>query len=237
MKPSAELRRGAVSRRIARLGALVLFLCWAAAPLAADEFSQVSSQATRLLAGTVVVDARVGDIRVEGWDRARVEVEATKVVRAGSRAKAEHLFPRIRVRLTTDEEGRTVTLKTLYPPRRPWRPFRGESKLTVNLHVMIPSNAKLRLECVDGDVTVRGVRGDVQLKVNYGDVEIDVPSVFDLRSLRANTWLGYVQSDLKPLGEDAAGFGRGVSYWNASGDQNINVHVRMGGIFVYRGAE
>lgn len=237
MGACAESRRDAVCHRIARLSALVLLLSLSAAPLAADEFSQVSTQSTRLLAGTVVVDARVGDIRVEGWDRARVEVEATKVVRAGSRTKAQKLFPRIRVRLTIDEEGRTVTLKTLYPPRRPWRPFRGESKLTVNLHVMIPSNAKLRLKCVDGDVTVRGVQGDVHLKVNYGNVEIDVPSVFDLRSLRAHTWLGYVQSDLKPLGEDAAGFGRGVSYWNASGDQNINVRVRMGGIFVYRGAQ
>jgi hypothetical protein len=237
MDASAELSRAAVSCRIARFSALVLLLCLAAGPLAADEFSQVSTQSTRLLAGTVVVDARVGDIRVEGWDRARVDVEATKVVRAGSPAKARPLFGRLRVRLTTDEEGRTVYLKTLYPPRRLWRPFRGESKLTVNLLIKMPSNARLRLKCVDGDVTVSGVRGDLLLKVNYGDVEIDVPSVWGLRSLRAHTWLGYVQSDLKPLGEDAAGVGRGVSFWNASGDQDINVRVRMGGIFVYRGGD
>jgi hypothetical protein len=219
------------------VAAALLAACLCSRPLAADEFSQVSRQSTRLLAGTVVVDARVGDIRVEGWDKARVDVEVTKVVRAGSQVKAQPLFERLGVRLTTDEEGRTVYLKTLYPPRRLWRPFRGETKLTVNLHIKIPSNAKLRLRCVDGDVTVSGVRGDVHLRVNYGDVEIDVPSVWDLRSLRANTWLGYVQSDLNPLEEDASGFGRKVSFSNPSGDQNINVRVRMGGIFVYRGGD
>ena len=30
-----------------------------------------------------------------------------------------------------------------------------------------------------------------------------------------------------------AGFGPGISYWNPSGEQDIYVKVRMGGVFVY----
>jgi hypothetical protein len=41
-----------------------------------------------------------------------------------------------------------------------------------------------------------------------------------------------VQSDLH--GEDKGGFGPGIYFWNPTGDQDISVRVRMGGVFVYR---
>jgi hypothetical protein len=204
-----------------------------APPAGADEFSQVSNYSIRLVRGTVVVDARVGDILIEGWDKERVDVEAEKVVRAGSDKKSQALFDRIRVALSTDEEERTVYLKTLYPPRRLWRPFRGESRLSINLRIKIPSHSNLILKCVDGDVRIRGIKGNEQLKVNYGSVEISIPSVWDLRSLQAHTWLGYVQNDLKALTESDSGISRRVLFWNPQGSQEIKVNVHMGGVFVY----
>jgi hypothetical protein len=220
------------THRVWSLVALALLLLLPC-PALADEYSQVSKHSIELVRGTVVIDTRVGDIFIEGWDKARVEVQAEKVVRAGSEKKSLPLFDRLRVQLSTDEEERTVYLKTLYPPRRLWRPFRGESRLTVNYRIKMPSDAKLILRCVDGDVRISGITGNQQLKVNYGNVEIDVPSIWDLRSLRANTWLGYVQSDLKTLTEDDAGFGRNINFYNARGSQEIKVQVRMGGVFVY----
>jgi hypothetical protein len=212
---------------------LVCFLCGSAPALFADEFNKVSNYSVHLVRGTVIVDTRVGDVSVEGWDRDRVDVEAEKVVRAGSEKESRRLFDRITVRLIPDEEGRTILVKTFYPPRRPWRPFRGESRLSVNFRIKMPNDSNLELKCVDGDVVVRGVTGNQHLKVNYGDVEIDVPSVWDLRSLRAHTWLGYVQSDLRALTEQDSGVGRSISFENPQGTQEIRVHVRMGGVFVY----
>jgi hypothetical protein len=234
--PSSAPRGRALGRR-AMLWVFALscaFLTPACTGLA-DEFSQVSTHSIRLMRGTVVIDTRVGDIYIEGWDKARVEVQAEKVVRAGSEKKSRHQFDRLRIQLSTDEEERTVYLKTIYPPRRPWRPFRGESRLTVNYRIKMPSNANLELNCVDGDVRISGITGNQRLKVNYGDVEIDVPSVWDLRSLQAHTWLGYVQSDLSTLTKDDAGFSRNISFYNPQGSQEIKVQVRMGGVFIYRG--
>ena len=183
--------------------------------------------------GTVEIDTRVGDIFIEGWDKARVEVNAEKLVRAGSEKKAQSMFNRLRIDLSTDDEQRIVYLRTHYPSRRPWRPFKGESKLTVNYRIKMPYDANLILHCVDGDVRIEGVKGNQQLRINYGNVEINVPSVWELRSLQAHTWLGYVQSDLQALTQDDAGVGRNISFFNAQGRQDIEVRVRMGGVFVY----
>jgi hypothetical protein len=114
-----------------------------------------------------------------------------------------------------------------------WRPFHGESKFAVNYRIKMPYDANLTLECVDGDVRVFGIVGREQLRVNYGDVEVNVPDVYRLRSLQAHAWLGYVQSDLHGLDQDSAGLRQKLSFWNSHGDQDITVRVRMGGVFVY----
>jgi len=173
----------------------------------------------------------MGDIHVTGLDDPHVQIDAEKVVRAGSQAAANPMFDRIRVVL--EGQDKEVRLHTDYPPRRLWRPFRGESKLSVNFEIKMPYDANLLLRCVDGDVRVAGVTGHEKLRVNYGDVEIDVPSLWGLRSLYAHTFLGYVQSDLHGTTQDGAGFSQQVSFWNEHGKQDVAVRVRMGGVFVY----
>lgn len=216
---------------------LCFVLCGFFAPsLAAEEYTRISHHSARLFSGgTLVIDSRVGDFRIEGWDEPRVEIEAEKLVRAGSEAKSKPLYDQIRVRLEGGDKQ--VRLTTLYPPRKVWRPFRNESKLTVNFHIKMPFDSNLKLKCVDGDVRIEGIAGQVQLRVNYGDVEIDVPHLYDLRSLYAHAWLGYVQSDLQGLSQDSAGLGQKISFWNAQGKQDIDVKVRMGGVFIYREAD
>lgn len=200
----------------------------------ADEFTQKSQYSVRLFtAGTLTIETRTGDIRIEGWDRPRVEIEAEKVVQAGSSEKAKQLYERVQIRL--EGQDKQVRLSTAYPPRRLWRPFRGESKLSVNFDIRMPYDANLIIRCVDGDVRVRGVVGNEQLFVNYGDVEVDIPDVYRLRSLQAHTWLGYVESDLHATEQDGAGFSQRISFYSSGGDQDILVKVRMGGVWVYRG--
>ena len=197
----------------------------------ADEFSKVSHYSVRMFSyGWLTIESRTGDIQIEGWDEPRLEIEAEKVVEAKSESAAKPYYERLQIELAGQDKN--VTLRTQFPPRRLWRPFRGESRLSVNYHIRMPYDANLRLKCVDGDVTINGLVGAQRVRVNYGDVEIRVPHLDFLRSLRARSFLGYVQSDLN--GADSAGFAQGLSYWNPKGGQDISISVRMGGIFVYR---
>ncbi|MGD0128947.1 MAG: hypothetical protein ABSF46_26645 [Terriglobia bacterium] len=212
----------------------VAFLCllWSGCGAArADEFSQVDHYAVRMFSyGLLSIDSRTGDIHIEGWDNPRLEIEAEKVVRANSQEAAKPMYGELQVVLKGQDKN--VQLRTVYPPRKVWRPFRGEARLSVNYRIKMPFDANLAVKCVDGDVWIRGLVGKQQILVNYGDVEIDIPSLNRLRLLRAHAWLGYVQSDLH--GEDRGGFGPGIYFWNPAGEQDINVKVRMGGVFVYR---
>jgi hypothetical protein len=211
------------------LGAILLCV---QAPLRADEFTKTFHYSARMFSfGTLTIDTRMGNIQVESWDQPRLEIDAEKVVEAGNPKKAEPLYDQVRVVLAGQDKQ--VLLQTLYPARRLWRPFRGESKLSVNFRVHMPFDANLTLKCVDGDVRVSGLIGKQEISVNYGDVEINIPSIYRLRSLNARSVLGYVQSDLH--GEDSAGWGRKIMFWNSQGEQDIKVRVRMGGVYVYSG--
>ncbi len=202
------------------------------APLRADEFSKTFHYSARMFSfGTLTIDTRMGNVQVDGWDEPRLEIDAEKVVEAGNEKKAEPLYDQVQVVLTGQDKQ--VLLRTLYPARRLWRPFRDESKLSVNFRIHMPFDANITLKCVDGDVRVSGLVGKQEISVNYGDVEINVPSVYRLRSLSARSILGYVQSDLH--GENSAGWGRKIMFWNSQGDQDIKVRVRMGGVYVYSG--
>jgi hypothetical protein len=216
------------------LGLLGVVLLGVQVPLRADEFSKSFHYSARMFSfGTLTIDTRMGDIQVDGWDEPRLEIDAEKVVEAGNEKKAEPLYDQVQVVL--DGQDKQVLLRTLYPARRLWRPFRDESKLSVNFHIHMPFDANVRMKCVDGDVRVSGLIGKQEISVNYGDVEINVPSIYRLRSLNARSILGYVQSDLH--GEDSAGWGRRIMFWNSSGDQDIKVRVRMGGVYVYSSLE
>ena len=200
------------------------------APLRADEFSKTFHYSVRMFSyGMLTIDTRMGDIQVEGWDEPRLEIEAEKVVEAKDEKRAQPLYDQVQVVLTGQDKQ--VLLRTVYPPRGLWRPFRNESKLSVNFRIHMPFDANLTMKCVDGEVRTSGLIGTQQINVNYGDVEVNVPSIYRLRSLNARSILGYVQSDLH--GEDSAGWGRRILFWNSQGDQDIKVRVRLGGVYVY----
>jgi len=229
--PGRHCPYGIPASRLARSGACLLCAAWLlSASALADEFSKTFHYSVRMFSyGTLSIDTRTGNIQVEGWDEPRLEIEAEKVVEAKDDKHAAPLYDQVQVVLTGQDTQ--VLLHTAYPPRRPWRPFHDESKLSVNFRIHMPFDANVTIKCVDGDVRVDGLIGKQEINLNYGDVEIDVPSVYRLRSLNARSILGYVQSDLH--GEEGAGWGRKITFWNSHGDQDIKIRVRMGGVYVY----
>ena len=126
---------------------------WTAPRLLADEFSKTAHLSVRMFStGTLFIDTRTGDLQIEGWDEPRLEIEAEKVVRSGSEASARPLYDVVQIGL--EGKDKEIHLSTRYPSRRLWRPFRGESKYSVNFRIKMPYDANLSIKCVNGDVRV-----------------------------------------------------------------------------------
>src|SRR5271157_3562579 len=90
--------------------------------LRADEFSKTFHYSARMFSyGTLTIDTRMGNIQVETWDEPRLEIQAEKVVEARDEKRAQPLYDLVQVAMTGQDKQ--VLLRTLYPARRPWRPF------------------------------------------------------------------------------------------------------------------
>lgn len=210
----------------------MLILLFSPAELCGFQHSKTTRYSKRFFSyGTLTVNTRIGDVTIDGWDDPRLTVVARTIVHARSKKRADAYYHLVQVRIEGDDHN--IHLYTVYPPRRLWRPFRDETRLSVNFHIRMPYDANLRLKCVDGDVTVRGLTQSIKLDDNYGDVEVDVPSAYGVRLLDARSWLGYVQSDLQGTPQNGVGFSKRISFTNIYGKQVIVIRVRMGGIFIY----
>jgi hypothetical protein len=108
--------------------------------------------------GTVAVENVQGDIAVEGWDRAEVEVAVVKTP-GGPGADPES----VRIGVEFDRHG--LTVRTLYP---------GESRdeVRVDYRLKVPRQVRLdRLRTLEGNIFVRDVEGAVDARTLNGSIQ------------------------------------------------------------------
>jgi len=127
--------------------------------------------------GTVGVENVQGEISVEGWDRAEVEVTAAKI---GSDPSARPDD----VRVVTEVGIRSLKFRTVYPARLA-RPVR------VNYRLRVPRQVRLLpLRTLEGSIAVRDVEGPVDARTLNGNIEqVNVTGSVMARALTGNILL------------------------------------------------
>jgi DUF4097 and DUF4098 domain-containing protein YvlB len=142
-----------------RLPALVLTgLVFAATTRAAvtEKFSQTYPLAAN---GTVHLENVNGDIDIVAWDKAEVSLEAEK------RGKTDADLAK--VTLEIDSTPTKLSVKTKYAKASLF----GNVNASVRYKLMVPAGARLeRIDSVNSDITVTGVRGSVNLDTVNGRV-------------------------------------------------------------------
>ncbi|MBI3886396.1 MAG: DUF4097 family beta strand repeat protein [Opitutae bacterium] len=115
--------------------------------------------------GTVSLDTVNGDIEITGWDRPEVRVEAVKRARNADELK--------RLEILIDASPTRLALKT----RQPKNSFgffwfgHGNARGEVRYKLMVPAGARLqKIDSVNADITVTGVRGPVDLDTVNGRI-------------------------------------------------------------------
>lgn len=110
--------------------------------------------------GRVVIDNRYGDVRITGWDRDEVRIEAVK-----SAADAGQLDD---ARIVVDSTAERLSIRTQYAGAEPQEPASVEYRITV------PRTANLDdVRLVNGALSLRGLAGSVKATSVNGSIKAE----------------------------------------------------------------
>ena len=115
-------------------------------------------------AGSVSVENVQGDVRVEAWDRAEVEVAVLKRA-LGPSANPDD------VRIEVESDGSKLAVRATYPAP-------SEEPVRVDFRLRVPRQVQLeRLRTVVGDIRVRDIEGMVNARTLNGSIAVSLRSL------------------------------------------------------------
>jgi len=125
--------------------------------------------------GEVLIESQNGRIVVEAWDKPAIRVQITRTVRAGDEARAKELMKGLRA--DVEVRSNQLRIESRYPRVREnvgiWDLLGGRvAALQVHYYLQVPRNTSFSLETSNGEVRVRGTRGDLVAATVNGDLEV-----------------------------------------------------------------
>lgn len=151
-----------------RLAVFFAVLCSSGVRLAAETLDA---------AGTIHLDHPRGQVYIEAWEQAKVEISVI-----GS--EADHV--------KSERRGDEIVISTQVPAH-----VKGNWELTYTIKA--PRDSKIVIDRGVGGVYVTGIAGDIDASVRHGQITLGVPGSAEYK-VEAHAKLGDVYSELK--GED-----------------------------------
>ncbi|MBI1792251.1 MAG: hypothetical protein HYR60_32410 [Acidobacteria bacterium] len=150
--------------------------------------------------GVIEINDSFGDLHVEGWDQADVEITTIRATRkeylARDHAKAMQELERVVITPAKPSDDRFV-ITTEFPGRNLFtRPLRGKTNLEVEYRIKVPRHSNLSIKHDIGEVKVTGVAGNVEVTSRIGEVTLRLPGCASYR-IDARSKIGDVHSDLE----------------------------------------
>jgi hypothetical protein len=154
--------------------------------------------------GTLRLDNINGDVDIDAWDKNEVFIEAEKS------ARTEEYLNKIEIRI--DAKPDRIAIETVIPKNvRKW--FEN-AQYAVRYKIRVPAGANLeKIDVVNSDLTVTGVRGNVDLDTVNGSI--------DAKGLRGNGRFDTVNGGIR------------ASYDSLEGVKKIDLDTVNGSATVY----
>ncbi|MFO7889685.1 MAG: DUF4097 family beta strand repeat-containing protein [bacterium] len=146
----------------------------------ADEITEIEEKTFPLKLGSLIsITADEGEIFISSWDKDEVYLKMTKRAWARNRREAECFLKNITVKIY--ETYDKLTIKEVKRDRGGFR-FSdlfdrdfwegGGYGTCVDFELKVPEDIDLKIGCDEGDVEIRDVRGNLQVEVDEGDVNV-----------------------------------------------------------------
>ena len=129
--------------------------------------------------GRVAIDNPYGDVRITGWDRNEVQIEAVKTTGLASRLEDAVIV--------VDATEERFSVRTQYADADPREPARVEYRISV------PRNANLEdVRLVNGALSIRGVSGPVKASSVNGNITAEaLKGMADLATVNGQVEAGF----------------------------------------------
>jgi len=123
--------------------------------------------------GTTHISNKYGRVDVKTWDRSRVKIEVTIVVRSNSESNAQKVFDRINIEF--NNSSNYVKAETSIEPRKKdwWDWGNDKSDYAINYTVLVPETNQLEVFNKYGDVYIAEMQGRTNIGVKYGNFKLD----------------------------------------------------------------
>jgi hypothetical protein len=166
----------------------------------------------------LIIDSRPAGLQIVGTDQGTIRVSCT----AGS-----------------DQTAREVTFN-FSPTANGGKLSIGGGHLehgnnNIEIRIEVPRRTSLSVRMFAGQVTVDDVKGDKDIEVGAGQINISSIHDEDYRSVDASVDIGEVKA--QAFGDDKGGFFRSFNRNNSSGDYRLHAHVTTGEIDLLGNAE
>ncbi|MCJ7581993.1 MAG: DUF4097 domain-containing protein, partial [Candidatus Aminicenantes bacterium] len=157
-----------MKKTMVSLGVLVaLLVMFGVNPVVAQEkvkFEEKFEKTVNLAKdGKVIIGNISGNIEVKTWNKAQVQIDALKVSRETTLAKAKENMGLVKIVIT--EENSTLRIKTEWPEKQ-----KKGLNVSITYTLMIPAEASINANTVSGDVICEEISGDLKAETVSGDV-------------------------------------------------------------------
>ncbi len=182
----------------------------------AQEFTKIIKKEYDISAeGTVNITNKYGKVEVKTWDKNRVQIEVTILVKTRTQSQADEVFGRIQVDFS--QSPGFVRAETVIDPVKWswWSWGNSNSDYQINYLVHMPASAAFELYLRYGNAFIAALENKVYLQVKYGNFKSDGIGG------RATVDLGYGNGTIAKTGNMEAV----VSYGNLTCTESKEVNI------------
>ena len=158
--------------------------------LAGEEFKEELHQTYSLTPeGQIRLDNVNGTVRIGGWDRSEVKLDAIK------RARAKEDLGPVKIEIEAKPDG--LTIRTKYPERKWWNFLSHDNSTSVDYILTVPQAVRfVAVTDVNGAVEIGGVRGKVKASTVNGGLSVNgLAANADLSSVNGAIKAGFASTD------------------------------------------
>jgi len=182
--------------------------------------------------GTIRFDKSFGDLYVEGWDQAQVEVTLIKLFQDYDAPKnAAELLEQ--VKFTTGHPSATeLVIGTTIPSHSFFRhPFGGKGPVDVRYELRVPRDSNLVIHHGGGSILIGNITGNIEATDREGDIVLMLPTPGPY-SIDAKSKMGTTISDIPGRAHVRHLIGEGFTSSDTNSPRKIFLRVGFGGITI-----